>query len=52
MTFTKIEENIVKINLHRSAKLIQKMIGVKHSIKSINDKKYRLKKIKSRKVVI
>lgn len=45
MTFTKLEENIIKINLHRSAKLIQRMIGVKHSLKSIDDKKYNLKKI-------
>jgi hypothetical protein len=45
MTFTKIEENIIKINLHRSTKFIQKQIGKKHSIKSIDDKKYNLRKL-------
>ena len=48
MKFTKIEESIIKINLHRSTKFIQKQIGKKHSIKSIDNKKYEIR-LKTRK---
>lgn len=43
MKFTCLEENIIKF--HKSAKFIQKLIGKKHSLKSIYSKKYNLKKL-------
>lgn len=46
MRFTKLETNIVKWNINRTAKFIRRLIGKKHSIKSIYSKKYNLKKLK------
>ena len=43
MPFTKVEVEMIKLNLNRSSTTIKKQIGKKHSLKSIRDKKYKLR---------
>lgn len=44
MRFSELETNIIRTNITWSCKLLRKIIGKKHSLKSISDKKYYIKK--------